>query len=161
MAYQRHQIERDALAFQPLAIAGEVGKDLVWCGRAEQTAEMSSQQFGGGGVRRRIERETAIADDNACDALQRLFRPLRLTQEGDVVVAMGVDEAGREVAAVRLDYLGIIGGQGRGNRRDAPLVDAEIATEPGSAGAIQDACVTDELRLHADASRRLVSARDR
>ena len=57
----------------------------------------------------RIEREAAITDDQRRHTLYRLLDPLRFPQADQVIVAVRVDEAGRQVASLGLDDLRSLG----------------------------------------------------
>src|SRR5579863_5850512 len=102
MPDQRDEIERHTRLFQRLTVAVKTVEHFFRLGLTQKAREMLAQHLRGAGSRR-IERETAIADDQRGDALQRLFRPIRLSQTDQVVVAMRIDEARREIASARLD----------------------------------------------------------
>ena len=150
MADEGDEVERDAGPFQCRAIAFEIGKNLLPRGLAQKPAEMAAQEIDrmrrGG-----IERKTAIADDDGGHALQRLLGPFPLAQEGEVVMAMGVDEARCQETVGGIQDQGPLGAEHGTHGADAAARQADIATEPGRAGAVQDACILDdEILGHAE-----------
>ena len=151
VADERDEVERNPPGLQRLTIGGEVGEDLGSRGLAEQAAEMAAQQVDGMG-RRGIEREAAIADDDGGDALERLLGPVGLAQEGEIVVTMGVDEAGREEAAVRLDDRCAIRRQVRADASDVAARQPHVGAEPRRAGAIHHARALDQSVLRHEPS---------
>jgi len=61
-------------------------------------------------------------------------------------MAVGVDEAGGEIAPRGLDDPRTLGRQLRPQSGDAPLGDPDVGAEPGRAGAVDDAGVADDGR---------------
>ncbi len=60
-----------------------------------------------------------------------------LAQEGEVVMAMGIDEAGSEVAVLGIDDVRAGRGQVGPDGGDPSIRDAHVGAEPRGAGAVQ------------------------
>ena len=104
---QRDKVERDAAPVQFIPVACQAVEHFVGRHLAEQCGEMLPQQFSR--LRRgRIQRKAAIAHDHGGHALSGFLGTLRLAQTHQVVMAMRVDEAGRQVSPVGVERLGII-----------------------------------------------------
>ena len=92
----------------------------------------------------RIERETAIAHHERGDALRDFLDPFRLAQTDQIVMAMRVDKAGREIKAACIDGLDAVSLYGLADFRDTPVAQKHIGEEPGRAGAIHNTRFADQ-----------------
>ncbi|MEH2491916.1 hypothetical protein V1280_007855 [Bradyrhizobium sp. AZCC 2230] len=146
MSDQRDQVERHARPFQGEPVAVETVEDFVGSGFAGETRKVQAQHLGGA-CGRRIEREAAIADHERGHALQYLFGPVRFAQADQIVMAMGVDEARREIASARVDDVGLLRRQRDTDRCDAAAADAQVGLEPRRAGAVDQPGIADERVL--------------
>ena len=86
----------------------------------------------------RVKGEAAIADDQRRDALRRLLHALWLAQADQVVVAVRVDEARREISPVGIDEHCIICRKRRADCGDAAAADPHVAQEPRRACSVDD-----------------------
>src|SRR3954462_10029351 len=93
---------------------------------------------------RGIKRETAIADHKRGDTLCDFFDAFRLAQAAQVVMAMGVDKAGREIKTPRIHALEAVSLYGLADFGDAPAAQKHIGHEPGRAGAIHNTRIADQ-----------------
>ena len=91
-----------------------------------------------------IERKAAISHHQGGDALHRLFHPVRLTQADQVIMAMRIDKARREIAAIGVDNLRAIRAKRGFYFSNAASPDAKVGEKPGRAGAIDNAWATNE-----------------
>ncbi len=69
---------------------------------------------------------------------------VRVGEEGEVAVDVGVDEAGADDLAAGVEDEGGAAAGERAEGGDAAIADGEVAAEPGVAGAVEEAAVADQ-----------------
>src|SRR5689334_6839733 len=120
---------------QCIAIGSEAVEHLVRRGLAEQPGEVLAEQFRRA-RRGRVEGKAAVADDQRGDTLDRLLHALRLSQADQVIMAVRVDEARREIPSGSVECLGIsFAPERRTNLCYLPVTaDPDVTGEPRRAG---------------------------
>ena len=99
-------------------------------------------EVGGVGLAGRGDGEAAVAAEHGGDAVQRRRAGRRIPGELGVVVGVEVDEAGRHDETGGVD----LGGAGLElvGRDDATVAHADVADDPGRAGAVDDETAADQ-----------------
>ena len=67
------------------------------------------------------------------------FHPPRLTQANQVVMAMGVDKARRQIKVFRVNNLGAVRRNVLADFRDPAALHQDIGDKPGRAGTVDNA----------------------
>src|SRR5205085_9081890 len=90
----------------------------------------------------RHDARSAVADDFRRDALQDLERHLGLEQDRVIVVAVDVDEAGRDGHVPRVDF-GVAARGDRAEGDDALAADADVRAHAGRAAPVVHGAAAD------------------
>src|ERR1700678_144094 len=135
MPDEGHDVQRDALGQDGVAIGREVWEDLIRLQGAEEAGGVLLDGWLGvrnGGV----EREAAVTDYDGGDPLRDLLGPIRMAEDCEVVVTVGIDEAGGEEPAVGVDSCGRVAFVVHLDGLDSSRSDGYIGHESGRPRAV-------------------------
>ena len=139
VADQADGVDRRGVAIERAEVGGEAGEES----RRVPAQEVERRRWPAV-ARERCEADAAIAGDDRGHALADLGRHRRIGQEGAVIVAMNVDEAGRECATGGVDGARSLQVHQMADRRNALVDDGDVGVERGATRAVDDPGVADD-----------------